>query len=239
MSPGLACALMAAATAFACVRCVVTFWADETMPATTASPTTMTRATGFSSVVVPERHEEQERQEHHGGVARGERAGRDDAAGDRREQRPQHDEADAACARPGAQVELDDAAGEPHAEHRQRQHGEVDDGEQAALVRPGLQRRTLVVGEPGERVDDGGEVGRRGPRRPGVLGLVEERRHPRHEEQAARGDRDERRPRRVLGAAAAACAHDGRDQPDARRCRRGTATSTACRGARRRSARRR
>ena len=53
MSPGLACALMAAATASAWVRWVVTFWADETSPATTASPTTTTRTLGLSSVVVP------------------------------------------------------------------------------------------------------------------------------------------------------------------------------------------
>ena len=52
-SPGLASALIAAATAFAWVRCVVTFWADETSPAATASATTMTRAFGLSSVVVP------------------------------------------------------------------------------------------------------------------------------------------------------------------------------------------
>ena len=38
MSPGLACVLSAAATAPAWVRCVVTFWADDTSPATTASP---------------------------------------------------------------------------------------------------------------------------------------------------------------------------------------------------------
>ena len=52
-SPGLACALIAAATALACVRWVVTFCADETSPATAASPTTMTRAFGLSSVIVP------------------------------------------------------------------------------------------------------------------------------------------------------------------------------------------
>ena len=53
MSPGLASALMAAATLFAWVRCVVTFWAEDTRPATTASPTTTTRTFGLSSVVVP------------------------------------------------------------------------------------------------------------------------------------------------------------------------------------------
>ena len=53
MSPGLACALMAAATSLACVRCVVTFWADDTSPATTANPTITTRTLGLSSVTVP------------------------------------------------------------------------------------------------------------------------------------------------------------------------------------------
>ena len=52
-SPGLACALMAAATALAWVRCVVTFCALEMSPATTARPTMITRALGLSSVVVP------------------------------------------------------------------------------------------------------------------------------------------------------------------------------------------
>ena len=84
------------------------------------------------------------------------------------------------------QVELDDAAGLADAEHGQRQHGEVDDGEQAALVGAGLQGRALVVGEAGERVDDGGEVRRRGPRRPRVLRLVEERRHPGQEQDDSR-----------------------------------------------------
>ena len=38
MSPGFAMVLSTAATSLAWVRCVVTFWADDTSPATTASP---------------------------------------------------------------------------------------------------------------------------------------------------------------------------------------------------------
>ena len=162
-----------------------------------------------------QRDEEEEGQEHDGGVAGRERAGGEDAAGDGGEQRPQHDEAEAARARSGAQVQFDDAPGPAHAEDRQRQHGEVDDSQQAALVGPRLQGRTLVVREAGESVDDGGEVGRRRPRGARVLGLVEECRHPGHEEQAANGHGDQRGPRRLLGTPVPATAHHRHDKPDA------------------------
>ena len=94
---------------------------------------------------------------------------------------------------------------------------------------PVCERRTLVVGEAGEGIDHCGEVGWCRPRGPGVLGLVEERRHPRDEEQAAERDGDQRGPRCRLGAPVPAPAHDGHDQPDGRPCRRDRSTSTACR----------
>ncbi len=78
----------------------------------------------------------------------------------------------------------------------------------------GLQRRPLVVGEAGERVDHRGEVRRGGPRRAGVLGLVEERGHPGHEEQDPDADRDQGRPRCLFGVVAVAGAPDGRAEPD-------------------------
>ena len=231
-SPGLACALMAAATALAWVRCVVTFWADETSPAATASATTIDPRPRVEQRRRPQGDQQQEGQEDHGGVARGERAGGDDAAGDGGEQRPQHHEADAAGAGTGAEVELDDAAAAADAEHGQRQHAEVDDREQPALVGRRLQRRALVVREAGQRVDHGREVRRCGPRRPRVLRLVEERRQPGHEEQAARGHRDQGGPGRRLGVPAAPGAHDGRRRARCPPCRRGRRTSTGCRAAR-------
>ena len=87
MSPGLACALMAAATALACVRCVVTFWADDIRPGHHRQPDDDDADPRVEQRRRPQRDEEEEGQEHDGGVAGGERAGREDAAGDGGEQR--------------------------------------------------------------------------------------------------------------------------------------------------------
>ena len=127
---------------------------------------------------------------------------------------PSTTKVEAAGPGPGAQVELDDAPGQAEAEDGQRQHGEVDDGQQPTLVRRRLQRGTLVVREAGEGVDDGGEVGRRRPWGARVLGLVEERRHPGHEEHDADRHRDQRRPRSLLRMPAPPAAEDRDDEPD-------------------------
>ncbi len=162
----------------------------------------------------PQGDQEQQGQEDDGGVPRRERARRQDSAGDRREERSDHDEGDAARPRAGVQIELDEPVALAHTEEGECEHGEIDDGEQAALIGSRGLRRTLVVGEAGDGVDDGREVGRRRPRRAGVLGLVQEGGHPGQEEEAAHAERDQGAPRRILGAPPVVTAQDGDPQPD-------------------------
>ena len=216
MSPALACVLMAAATAPAWVRWVVTFWAEEIEPGDDGHSDHGRPHLGIEQRRGAQRDHEDERQEDHRGVARRERAPREDAAGDGGEEGPHHNEGDAPRARAGVQIEFDDAIGLADAEEGEGQHGEVDDGEEATLVGAAGQGRALVVAEAGDGVDDRREVRRRGPGGRRVLRLVDEGGHPGQEEDEAADEGQEGRHRRAAPAAAATGAHNGDEEPQPR-----------------------
>ncbi len=87
----------------------------------------------------------------------------------------------------GADIDIDVATVDGHAEQSEPREREQDQGQQASLIGG-------TSGKRGDGIDHGREVGRCGPRRTGVLGLVEEDLDPGQECQATDDHGDERHP---------------------------------------------